>query len=235
MRLHTGSMLILGLGLLVLLPNISSAQDDDTGIISSTGSQGLPAPSSADSVRTNIWLAEALMAEAVQVAAVYLPPPPAAVMLVDKSTAAYEELFVGPTWRILEDMGYDLYLPDDDPARQAAVDYEFRYSVLDVVLAYPEVGRTLGLWRQWVARDMSLTVLMEITEADSGRLLMSDRIERRFSDRVPADDLDAVNSSLYDFTTAETGESGWHRRLEEIVVLATLTGLVVVYFANTSN
>ena len=43
------------------------------------------------------------------------------------------------------------------------------------------------------------------------------------------------NSELYDFTTAETSESGWQRRIEEIVVLGTLAGLVAVYFANTGN
>jgi hypothetical protein len=29
--------------------------------------------------------------------------------------------------------------------------------------------------------------------------------------------------------------SSWNRRLEEIVVLGTLTGLVIIYFANTGS
>ena len=224
---------------LLLLPGQACAQDSDDaeppGLPSVGGAAGLPSPAGRDSIRTNIWLSEALMAEVVQVAAAALPAPPAAVLLLDKSSGAYADVFVGPASHVLRELGYEIYLPDDDPARQAAVDYEFSFDVRDVDLAYPDVGRTLGVWRQWVARDLSLTALVEITEADSGRLLLSDRITRRFSDRVPADDFDAVNSDLYGFTTAETGESGWQRRLEEIVVLATLTGLVAVYFANTSN
>mgnify|MGYP006879661901 CR=1 FL=1 len=66
-------------------------------------------------------------------------------------------------------------------------------------------------------------------------MLLNQRVARSFSDRVPSSDFDSVNSDLYPFTTAETEESGWQRRLEEIVVLGALTGLVVIYFANTSN
>ena len=168
-------------------------------------------------------------------AAAHLPPAPAAVLLVNTGDDDLGDLFTGAASRALARRGYDLFLPDEDPARQAAVDYELSFDVKDVDLTYPDVGRTLGLWREWVAREMSVTALVEITEADSGRLLLSDRICRRFSDRVPSDDFDLVNSSIYDFTSAETGESGWHSRLEEIVVLGTLAGLVAVYFANTSN
>ena len=66
-------------------------------------------------------------------------------------------------------------------------------------------------------------------------MLLSSRVARSFSDRVPSDDFDDVNSNLYSFTTAETGESGWQRRLEEIVVLGALAALVAIYFANTAN
>ena len=52
---------------------------------------------------------------------------------------------------------------------------------------------------------------------------------------MPDGDFDRVNSDLYGFTRAQTAESGWQRRMEEIVVLGTLAGLVAVYFANTTD
>jgi len=64
---------------------------------------------------------------------------------------------------------------------------------------------------------------------------LSQRIVRRFSDRVEADDFDAVESPLYAFTNAEVADSGWHSRIEELVVLGTLAGLIAIYFSNTGN
>ena len=66
-------------------------------------------------------------------------------------------------------------------------------------------------------------------------MLLSDQVQRRFSDRVSSDDCGTVDSQLYDFTTAEISESGWKGRMEEIIVLGTLAGLVAIYFANTGD
>jgi hypothetical protein len=86
-----------------------------------------------------------------------------------------------------------------------------------------------------VDRDLSASADIQIIEADTGRLVFDDLVVRQFSDRIGADDFSAINSEIYSFTTAEPSESGWHRRLEEIVVVGTLTGMVAVYFANTGN
>lgn len=195
----------------------------------------LPRTTAPDSVRTNIWLTEALMSEIVTRASRVLPPPPAAVRLVQSGVTDGDDLLREAMVRVLGGQGYTLFLPDDDEAKQAAVDYLVTFKVVGIELTYPDVGRTLGIWRQWVGRELSVSAQVELSAADSGRILMSDRITRSFADRVADRDFDRVDSGLYEFTTAETSESGWHRRLEEIVVLGTLAGLVAVYFANTAD
>jgi hypothetical protein len=216
-------------------------------------------PQTADTVRTNVWLVETLMAEVVAVAAAVLPAPPAAVELDSQGDTVAEELFATVAMRDLAGRGYTMYraLPDaadlldeeeidpvfdenegDTVSEQAprgdgSERYILSYRVVAIELGYPETGRRLGIWRQWVARDLALTVAISVQESATGRLLMSDRLTRSFDDRVPADDLDAVDSDLYPFTTAQPGESGWKSRFEEIVVLGALAALVAVYLSNT--
>lgn len=196
---------------------------------------GLPAGSEPDTVRTNLWLTEALMGEIVGVVAATMPPAPAAVRLVSRSTDPRNEIFQTVAANVLAARGYELFLPEDDPARQGAVDYVFSFDVQNIALSYPDVGRTLGIWRRWVARDLAVSALIEVSEEASGRLLFSDRVVRSFGDRVDNDVFAAVDSDEYDFTSAETSETGWKSRIEEIVVLGTLAGLVAIYFANTGN
>jgi len=196
---------------------------------------GLPDAAAADSIRTNLWLTEALMAEIVTATAEALPPPPAAVRLVAQDTRSATELFATVASRVLQGRGYELYIPDEDPAREGAADVAFTFGVLAVDLAYPEVGRTLGIWRHWIERELSVTAAVELAEVGSGRLLLKERLTRSFGDRVPDGDFKSVNSGLYDFTNAETDESGWQRRIEEIVVIGALAGLVAIYFANTRD
>ena len=219
---------------------------------------------SADTVRTNLWLFEALMTDVIATVSRYLPPPPAEVELVPLGDTEAEELMLTVASRLLAERGYQLYGPflaeatepafqedsasqDDGGASPAVGDdygattagagqgirYRLSYRVVDIDLSYPDTGRRMGIWRQWVERELELTVAVELSEVASGRLLANERVTRRFGDRVPDDDFKAVDSDVYPFTTAETGESGWRRRLEEIVVLGTLAGLVAVYFANT--
>jgi len=181
----------------------------------------LPAVAAADTVRTNVWLTEALMAEIVSSTARVLPPPPAAIQLDQIQESTEDDLFKAAIVRVLGGLGYEIYVTDDDPAMQAAVDCIYTFSVHGVVLQYPEVGRTLGLWRRWIDRDLLVTAQVDVTMANSGRML--------------DDDFDLVDSNLYEFSTAETSESGWKGRMEEIIVLGTLAGLVAVYFANTGD
>jgi len=201
----------------------------------SAGPLSLPGSTQRDTVRTNIWLTEALMAEIVAATAKVLPPAPAAILLEQERPAPEDGLYKSAVLRVLTGLGYEVYEADDDPARQAAVDCIYAFSLYGVVLEYPEVGRTLGIWRRWVDRSLSVTTQVNIKMAGSGRLLLSDRITRTFHDRVPGGDLDKVDSSLYPFSSAEPQESGWKGRMEEFVVLGTLAGLVAVYFANTGD
>ena len=233
---------LVGLALIVLAAGVARAQDSEDPEAPTQGAPtqtakalSLPQPAEPDTVRTNIWLTKALMGEIVTRAVRVLPPPPAAVRLVQSTKNDGDDLFREALVRVLGGQGYTLFLPDVDEAKQAAVDYVVTFHVVGIELTYPDAGRTLGIWRQWVARELSVSAQVEITAADSGRLLFSDRLTRSFTDRIADGDFSRVDSNLYDFTTAETSESGWQRRMEEIVVLGTLAGLVAIYFANTTD
>ena len=233
----SGRMVFLIASLLLLAPwsmqTADALADEDTEVLVSPLS--LPSAAEADTVRTNVWLIEALMAEIVAASAQVLPAPPAAIQLIQKRDMVEDDLFKGAVMRVLGGLGYEVYLADEDPAHQAAVDCFYTFSVHGVELDYPDVGRTLGLWRRWIDRELKVTAQVDVTMANSGRMLLSDRIQRRFSDRVPDDNFGTVDSDLYEFSTAETSESGWKGRMEELIVLGTLAGLVAVYFANTGD
>lgn len=192
-------------------------------------------PAPADTVRTNLWLTEALMAEIVTAAAASLPAAPAAVRLAPGDDESATELMGAVAARTLGGLGYDLFAAQEDSSAQAAVDAVFGFRVVSVDLDYPEVGRTLGLWRSWVGRDVTVTAMLDCYEADSGRILLQQRMIRSFSDRVPDDSFADVNSGTYPFSSAQPGEGAWQRRVEQIVVLGALAGLVAIYFANTRD
>jgi hypothetical protein len=195
----------------------------------------LPDPAAPDTVRTNLWLTEALMGEIVTTAAASLPPGPHAVKLVDEGGTEGDALFGGEAANILREQGHQLFVAAQDSTLIPPVDYIFGFKVIGVDLSYPEVGRTLGIWQRWVARDLSVSVSVEISAANSGQLLFKDIPERRFSDRVDNSDFDLVGNDLYEFTDAQMAGSGWQNRMEEIVVLGTLVALIAIYFANTGS
>ncbi len=223
---------------LMTVAGVSLAQDD-TILQDNTSSQDdisqMPGLSEPDTVRTNLWLTKALMGEIVTTASATLPPAPATLLLVNKGGSEQDELFGGVATGILSEKGYELFVVAADSTVQAPVDFVFTYQVMGVELEYPEVGRTLGIWQRWVARDVAVTASVEISTSPVGQLLFKDIVERRFGDRVDNDDFDDVESDLYEFTNAETSGSGWQNRMEEIVVLGTLVGLIAIYFANTGN
>jgi hypothetical protein len=200
------------------------------------GPLSLGGAAAADSLRTNLWLVEAMMGEIAGEAVQVLPAAPARVLLAGRPAVGDRagELMRMVASRVLADRGYEVLVDHPDSLRGPAPDCTATLIVNQVELTYPDVGRTLGLWRRWVDREVQVVVSAEIAEA-SGRLLLNDRLARRFSDRVTNDEFPQVNSRLYPFTTAEVGESGWQRRLEEFAVLGTLAGLVAVYFANTGD
>ena len=90
-------------------------------------------------------------------------------------------------------------------------------------------------------QQVELVALMWLGRGDFDLAEWEDALaeaERRLEEARPAPE-ERVGSDmafdLYPFTSAETEESGWQRRTEEIVVLGALVGLVVIYFANTTN
>lgn len=206
------------------------------GAFAEDGPTGLGGAGAADSLRTNLWLVEALMGEIVAEAAESLPPPPARVLLPGTPAASdlQGQLMRLVTVRVLSGRGYELFTGHADSLR-GRTDVVAEFLPGQVELAYPEVGRTLGLWRRWVGRDVAVSATARLVESGSGRLLLERRLERRFSDRVPDESFALVNDRAYPFTSAVVTGSGWQRRLEEFAVLGTLAGLVAVYFANTGD
>jgi hypothetical protein len=212
-----------------------------------------------DTLRTNLWVAQALMVEVVRQTVRSLPPAPAKVIIQPQSTGAPTDVFGTVVAEVLGEAGYELYLDQTEENEEAegtgrieqteadstavatevqvpvGVDYEYRFKIEQIRLSYPQVKRRFGIWRQWVDRELTLGALVTIVHKPSGRLLMNDRFERTFQDRVASDDFDSVRSEVYDFTDTELQAGGWHRRAEQIVVLGTLAGLIAVYFANTGN
>jgi len=203
----------------------------------------------ADTVRTNLWLTEALMADVVTAVMRVLPESPRAILVEARADSPEDELFGAQATRQLMAAGYMVRVPVAEDAATAdgdtaaageetatpAAGLAFSFRVTEVALTYPEVGRTLGVWRQWVDRELSVSILVGVEDRATGRVLLNERVTRSYNDRVPSGDFDDVNSGMYEFTSSETSESAWQRRMEEIVVLGALAGLVAIYFANTSN
>jgi hypothetical protein len=185
-----------------------------------------------DTLRTNLEVAEALLGEALELVIPELPSPPAAVVLVPGSTEDAAALLSRVAVHRLQLAGYEVHLDQLPEASDLAV-VEMRYRVEDLQLAYPTSGRRLLFWKSWVGREMNLAVTMTLVDAADGQIIMSRRVASSFRDRIPAGDVDAVESPTYEFTQAEPDPSKSSRRLEQVVVLGALVGLVAIYFANT--
>lgn len=205
------------------------------GIAAGTSSAQEPGLTAVSELHDNLWLCEALMGEIIDATLPGLEPAPRAIRLEKIGKYEATDLLEQVAYERLQAAGYDVYTAVEDTARQAAVDYVYRVQVKELDLEYPEVGRTLGVWKRWVDRDLKITADVRVVEDQSGRVIFDDLVQRQFADRIGAGDLDEVRSSAYTFTDPGLGESGWQRRIEEIVVLGTLAGMVAVYFANTGD
>lgn len=193
-----------------------------------------------DTVRTNLWLTQALFTDIVREAAGVLPRDGARVALRPRAKHAAQPLFDTAAFAELSAAGHEVLLDETDvsatrSAAEIAADYEFRYFIEDVDLAYPRVGRRFGLWRRWLDREFQAVVQITVLEKATGRLLLDRRLVRSYADRIAAGHLAAVDATTYGFTTAEPAEGGLRAILEELVVVGALTGLVAVYFANSGN
>ena len=204
------------------------------------GDGPLPFAAGPDTVRTNLWLTQALFADIVREAATVLPADSSRVALRPLVKHAAQPLFEPAAFAELTAAGHEVLLDETDvaatkPTSAVEADYEFRYYIEDVDLSYPRVGRRFGLWRSWLDREFQAVVRVSVLETATGRLLLDKRMTRGYADRIPAGHLEAVDAATYGFTTADPAEGGLRSILEEVVVVGALTGLVAVYFANSGN
>jgi hypothetical protein len=196
----------------------------------------------ADTVRTNLWLAQALLADVVRDAAAALPPG-SDVVLVSRQGHAADPLMETAAHAVLSAAGHTVYRPDDDEADEEETvgavlpeaGYELGWRLEDVKLEYPRVGRFLGLWSRWIDRDLEAAAVVSVRDRTSGRLLVDRRIVKTYTDRIGSSRLAAVNSNTYAFTSAQPSERGLRGILEEIVIIGALTSMVAVYFSNSGS
>ena len=242
MRIVLGIVVVLA----VLGSAVAQAQSDPD-----PGSAQLPAMSAPDTLRTNLWLCEALMTAIVDEVATEMPSAPLRVRLAPEGDDDASELFTTMLATGLARRGYELFLPLD-PVAETQPDsngtdvvepppvvpdgeptHQLSYRVNNLQLDFPADARRFGIWRQWVSRRVTVGAVVSLTDIVTGRLLVRRSLERSYQDRVADGNFEHINSNHYEFTRGEAPTGGWwHRRLEEFVVLGTLTGLVAVYFAN---
>jgi len=185
-----------------------------------------------DTLRTNLWVAEALINATLGDLLPYLPPAPAAIQLTAGSSEAAIGLVTTVATTNLRRAGYQVHL-ERSPAGTELPSVELRYRSGAMELKYLGSGRRLGLWQNWITRTMNFSVQYTVVDPADGRVLANPRFVRSFQDRVPPKYLSAIESLDYPaFTKGILQSGGWTRRLEEIVVLGTLAGLVAIYFAN---
>jgi len=223
--------LVILLVILTVLPAASVAGSDAPGFVFTA----------ADTVRTNLWVAQALMADIAREIVAVVPGGDYDISLRATQDHEATPLMEAQLFEQIVAAGHTAYLNESDqPDEEESVasvdaDFEIRYSFEALDLAYPRVGRKLGLWTNWVDREMGLSVLVTVIDLRSGRLLMDERLQRSFGDRVKSGHMRRIDDSVYSFTTSETAEGGIMSVLEELVVVGALTGLVTIYFANTGN
>jgi hypothetical protein len=86
-----------------------------------------------------------------------------------------------------------------------------------------------------VDRDLEVSGIVTVRDRRSGRILADERVVKNFGDRLPASRVSELESQAYEFTEAAIEDGGISAVLEEVVVLGALAGMVVAYFATTSN
>jgi hypothetical protein len=217
-----------------------------------TGAASFAATADADTVRTNLWVAQALMTDILEEAFAELPEDAAGVLLEPAGRHDALDLMQTLAYDLADERGLPAYL---GPAPAAAGDedgedeveewgvpsvdeapYALVFRIDDIEVEYPRVGRRLGLWRTRVDRECSVSAIVMLRDRRDGLILHDGRAVRSFGDRLPAGMLDDLGSEPYAFTQARVVDGGGiHSILEEVVVLGALSGLIAAYFATTAD
>jgi len=194
-------------------------------------------PAARDSVRTNLWLARALLTDLSRDILADLPSGCRTVELVSEQQDPVSELFEPILFATLHQAGIAVYsaADRDSAATPPAPGYRVRYRFEKVALSYPAEGRTFGLWRSWLDRELAISAVYKVVQLPAGRIVVSRRRVHRYDDRLPAAQRRLVESDAYSFTSADLPGGGPRVLLEQMVVLGTLVGMVVAYFANTGS
>ncbi len=103
-------------GLCVLLAGAGSEATGGRGGPSSPAADGLPPLTAPDSLRTNLWLVQALLAETAREAARLLPEPPGAVHLRAVRNHEANALYAAAAFAALSAQGYTVYEEAPPPA-----------------------------------------------------------------------------------------------------------------------
>ncbi len=194
------------------------------------------APAAADTVRTNLWLARALLTEAARDMLSDLPAGCRSVEVVAEAEGPATALFEPILFAVLRGAGITVYSAADRDSQAApAADHRLRYRLEQLSLAYPAQGRTFGLWRSWLDRELAVTAVYKVVRLPDGLVLAERRRVHRYADRIRAGDRVLVESDLYPFTAAEPPAGRGRALLEQTLVIGTLVGMVAAYFANTGS
>jgi len=194
-------------------------------------------------VQSNLFEVRALLFDAAERIGDTIPDKKADLVFVPSVTHEANDLFLEALTTVAINAGHTVFLDESSSAgSQDATefikpvgDYRIVFSLKEVELAYPDAGRKFGLWRQWVDRDLFISVHARVIDSSSSVVLFDKLITNSKYDRISSNDFDTIESSAYSFTNANVSESGMRGVLEQVVVISALGGMVAAYFANTGS
>ncbi|MBT3316836.1 hypothetical protein HN388_02560 [bacterium] len=194
-------------------------------------------------VQSNLFEVRAMLFDVAEKIGGTIPDQKADVVFVPSSTHEANDLLLEALTTVLTNAGHTVLLDesssagsqDDTEFIKPVGDYSIVFNLKEVGLAYPNAGRKFGLWRQWVDRDLFVSVHARVIDASSSVVLLDKLITNSKYDRIAANDFDTIESSAYSFTNGDVSESGMRRVFEQVVVISALSGMVAAYFANTGS
>jgi hypothetical protein len=151
--------------------------------------------------------------------------------------------------RSLGEKGFRAYLPaapakaDTAAAGTAAADtvlgagagVRLEFETIAFTLRYPEIYRSRLVGGKNVKRAADIRVLARLVEADNGLVLWMSETSKSYADQFSYDDIDEVESSLYEFTKPPRDSRNWGRIVEPVVVSGIIIGLIYLFFSNQGD